>query len=209
MELTVYNRTGESTGRTVVLNDAVFGIEPNDHAIWLDVKRIMANRRQGTHKTKEKWEVAYSTRKIKKQKGTGGARAGSIKSPVFVGGGRAFGPQPRDYSIKLNHKVIQLARRSALTYKAQNEGIIVIEDFAFENPKTKEMISLKGNLKISDKKSLVVVPEPNKILHLSARNLKNTKVVMACDLNTYDVLNAATLVVFESSLKLLDGVFKV
>lgn len=209
MELTVYNRSGENTGRTVELNDAVFGIEPNDHAIWLDVKRIMANRRQGTHKTKEKWEVAYSTRKIKKQKGTGGARAGSIKSPVFVGGGRAFGPQPRDYSIKLNHKVIQLARKSALTYKAMQEGIIVVEDFKVEAPKTKDVLNLKANLKISDKKSLLVVSEPDKTLHLSARNLQDTKVITALNLNTYDVLNASTLVVFESSLKLLDGVFNV
>lgn len=202
-------KAGQSTGRTVVLNDAVFGLEPNDHAIWLDVKRIMANKRQGTHKSKEKWEVAYSTKKIKKQKGTGGARAGSIKSPVFVGGGRAFGPKPRDYSIKLNKKVVQLARKSALAYKALNQAIIVVEDFNLSEPKTKEMIGLKKGLQISDKKSLLVVPEPNKTLHLSARNLQDTKVVTASDLNTYDILNASTLVLFEGSISLLEGVFKV
>jgi large subunit ribosomal protein L4 len=203
MEITVVNKEGQETGRTVALADSIFAIEPNDHAIYLDVKQYLANKRQGTHKSKERWEVAYSTRKIKKQKGTGGARAGSIKSPVFVGGGRTFGPQPRDYSFKLNKKVKQLARVSALTYKAKDNGIVVVEDFTFEAPKTKEFVQINKNLKIDEKKSLYILSEQNKTIYLSSRNLEGKKVVIVSDLNTYDIMNASVLVFMESSISAL------
>jgi len=203
MELTVLNKGGQETGRKVVLNDSIFSIEPNDHAIYLDVKQYLANQRQGTHKSKERWEVAYSTRKIKKQKGTGGARAGSIKSPVFVGGGRAFGPQPRDYNFKLNKKVKQLARLSALSHKAKGNSIVVVEDFNFEAPKTKEFIQINKNLKIDEKKSLYILSEQNKSIYLSSRNLAGKKVVTLSDLNTYDIMNASVLVFMESSIDAL------
>lgn len=203
MEVTVLNKSGQDTGRKVVLDESIFGIEPNDHAIYLDVKQFQANKRQGTHKSKERWEVAYSTRKIKKQKGTGGARAGSIKSPVFVGGGRVFGPQPRDYSFKLNKKVKQLARISALSYKAKDNKVLVLEDFAFDTPKTKEFVQINKNLNINDKKLLFILSEQNKTIYLSSRNLEGKKVVTITDLNTYDIINASVLVFLESSINAL------
>jgi large subunit ribosomal protein L4 len=200
MELAVFNKTGKETGRKVELKDTIFSIEPNDHAIYLDVKQHLANKRQGTHKSKERNEVSGSTRKLKKQKGTGGARAGSIKSPLFTGGGRVFGPQPRDYSFKLNKKVKQLARKSALTYKARNNEIMVLEDFSLESPKTKDYIAILASLQIEGKKSLVVLNEPNKNIYLSSRNLSGTRVVTSSELTTYDILNSTSLVFFESSL---------
>ena len=203
MELAVYNKEGKDTGRTVSLDDAIFGIEPNDHAIYLDVKQYLANQRQGTHKAKERWEIARSTRKIKRQKGTGGARAGSLKSPVFVGGGRIFGPLPRDYSFKLNKKVKQLARLSALSYKAKNQGIVVLEDSQMETPKTKEFVEMQKNLQIADKKSLFVFAEPNNHIYLSSRNLQKTKVVTLSGLNTYNIMDASVLVFSESSINVL------
>jgi large subunit ribosomal protein L4 len=203
MKLSVYNTAGKETGRSVELNPDIFGIEPNDHAIYLDVKQYLANNRQGTHKSKERAEIAHSTRKIKKQKGTGGARAGSIKSPVFVGGGRVFGPKPRDYSFKLNKKVKQLARCSALSYKAKNNNIVVVEDFQFETPKTKEFVSLSNNLKIQDKKFILVLSESNKNVYLSSRNLEYSKVITLSDLSTYDVMNTATLLISESAINVL------
>ncbi len=206
MELAVYNIEGKETGKKVQLSDEVFAIEPNDHAIYLDVKQYMANKRQGTHKSKEKSEVSGSTRKLKKQKGTGGARAGSIKSPVFRGGARIFGPKPRDYDFKLNKKVKQLARKSALTYKAQTLAITVIEDFTFEKAKTKNLVTIENNLQISNKKSLIVLPEQNNNIYLSSRNLKNIKVVTASQLNTYDVMNAGTLLLLESSVEVLQNI---
>ncbi|MDR1667579.1 MAG: 50S ribosomal protein L4 [Bacteroidales bacterium] len=203
MEIAVYNVEGKDTGRKVSLNDAVFGIEPNEHAIYLDVKQYLANQRQGKHKTKERWENAHSTRKIKRQKGTGGARAGSLKSPVFVGGGTIFGPQPRDYSFKLNKKTKQLARLSALSYKAKTDGIVVVEDFQFEIPKTKEFTQVQKNLNVNGKKSLFVLPENNDNIYLSARNLQKTKVVTLSGLNTYNIVDASVLVFSESSIRLL------
>lgn len=204
MEIKVINKAGQETGRTVTLNEQIFGIEPSDHAIYLDVKQYMANKRQGTHSAKERGEVSYSTRKIKKQKGTGGARAGSIKSPVFRGGGRVFGPRPRNYGFKLNKKVKVLARISALTYKAKEEAIVILEDFTFEAPKTREMVAITNNLNITDKKSLFVLPEENKNIYLSSRNLQGVSVITASDLNTYQILNAKKLVVFESSVSKLE-----
>jgi len=203
MEIAVVNKEGQETGRKVVLTDSIFGVEPNDHAIYLDVKQHLANKRQGTHKSKERWEVAYSTRKIKRQKGTGGARAGSIKSPLFVGGGRVFGPQPRDYSFKLNKKVKQLARMSALAYKAKDNSIVVVEDFSFETPKTKEFLQINKNLKINEKKSLYILTEQNKTIYLSSRNLAGKKIVAISDLNTYDIMNASVLVFMESTIEAL------
>ncbi len=200
MELAVFNKTGKETGRKVELMDTIFSIEPNDHAIYLDVKQHLANKRQGTHKSKERNEISGSTRKLKKQKGTGGARAGSIKNPLFTGGGRVFGPQPRDYSFKLNKKVKQLARKSALTYKARNNEIMVLEDFSLEAPKTRDYVSILANLNIDGKKSLVVLNEPNKNIYLSSRNLSGTRVVTTSELTTYDILNSTSLVFFESSL---------
>jgi len=207
MELNVVNIQGKETGKKVVLNDLIFGIEPNDHAIYLDVKQYLANQRQGTHKSKERAEVAGSTRKIKKQKGTGTARAGSIKSPVFRGGGRVFGPRPKDYGFKLNKKVKQLARKSALTYKAKDNGIIIMEAFDFAAPKTNEFVSIQNNLKINDKKSLFVIPELNKNIYLSSRNLQDVKVVVASELTTYDILNSSSVIIIEGSLEKIEGVF--
>ena len=208
MELNVYNIKGEDTGRKVTLSDEIFAIEPNDHAIYLSVKQYMANQRQGTHKSKERCEVAGSTRKLIRQKGGGGARRGDIKSPVLVGGGRVFGPKPRDYSFKLNKKVKVLARKSALTYKAKNDAIIVIEDFTFDAPKTKNFAQIIDSLKIADKKALFVLPENNNFVYLSARNLQKVNVLTAKDVNTYAVLDAASLVVTESSLSVLESNFK-
>jgi large subunit ribosomal protein L4 len=206
MELNVVNIQGKETGKKVQLNDLIFGIEPNDHAIYLDVKQYLANQRQGTHKSKEKAEVTASTRKIKKQKGTGGARAGSLKSGLFRGGGRFFGPRPRNYGFKLNKKVKQLARKSALSYKALQNNIIVLEDFTLEVAKTKEFVAIQNNLKISDKKTIFVLSELNKNIYLSSRNLEGVQVVVASDLTTYDILNAATVVVLEGSLEKIEGV---
>ena len=200
MELSVYNIKGEDTGRKVTLNDAVFGIEPNDHAIYLDVKLFLANQRQGTHKSKERSEVSGSTRKLHKQKGTGGARIGDINSPVLVGGGRVFGPKPRDYRFKLNKKLKALARKSALTYKAQENAIVVVEDFTFDAPKTKDFIAMSQKLQVADKKLVLVLPEQNKNVYLSARNLTNAMVITLSDLNTYRVLNNRALVVTEKAL---------
>jgi large subunit ribosomal protein L4 len=205
MKLNVLNITGEDTGKKIELKDSIFGIEPNDHAIYLDIKQYMANNRQGTHKSKEKWEIVGSTRKIKRQKGTGTARAGSIKSPVFRGGGRIFGPQPRDYSFKLNKKVKQLARKSALTYKARNECIKIIEDFSIESPKTKDYVNILNNLQIQDKKSLIILNQANKNIYLSSRNIPGTKVVTVSELTTYDIMNCSSLVFVESSLLILQN----
>jgi len=208
MELTVYNINGEKTDRSVELDDSIFGIEPNDHAIYLDVKLIMANKRQGTHKAKERAEVAGSTRKIKRQKGTGTARAGSIKSPVFRGGGRVFGPRPRSYGFKVNKKVKRLARKSALSYKANAEKITVIENFQFETPRTKEFIKFLNNFDVADQKVLLLVPETNENVFLSARNLKKVKFLNTNNLNTYDVLNASRIILVEDSVKVIDEMFK-
>ncbi len=201
MELKVYTINGNETGKTIVLNDAVFGIEPNDHAIYLDVKQYLANQRQGTHKAKERSEVSGSTRKLRKQKGGGGARIGDINSPLLYGGGRVFGPRPRNYSFKLNKKLKRLARRSALSYKAKENGITVIEDFALDVPKTKKMLDILNNLKVSEKKSLFILVKPNKFVSLSARNLQNVKIVNASDVNTYDILNHSNLVISEDSVE--------
>ena len=206
MEVNVLNIKGEDTGRKVTLNESIFGIEPNDHAIYLDVKQFLANQRQGTHKSKERSEVSGSTRKLGRQKGGGGARRGDINSPVLVGGGRVFEPKPRDYWFKLNKKVKALARRSALSYKAQANSIVVVEDFTFEAPKTKDFVTIVNNLKIADKKVLVVLPGADKNVYLSARNLERAKVAIASALNTYSVLNAETLVVTESSLNAIDNI---
>mgnify|MGYP001038424739 FL=1 len=201
MELTVKNIKGNDTKKKVTLSATIFGIEPNDHAIYLDVKQYLANQRQGTHKAKERAEVTGSTRKIKKQKGTGTARAGSIKSPVFKGGGTIFGPRPRNYSFKLNKKLKALARKSALSYKAQGGNIMVVEDFNFDTPKTKEFKALLDNLKVNDKKSLIVLSDLNKNIYLSSRNLKNTKVTTASGLSTYDLMNASNIMLCEGSLE--------
>ena len=209
MEIKVLNTAGQETGRTVTLDEQIFGIEPSDHAIYLDVKQILANKRQGTHSAKERGEVSGSTRKLKKQKGTGTARAGSVKSPVFRGGGRVFGPLPRSYDFKLNKKVKSLARKSALTYKALEEAILVIEDFNFETPKTREMVQISNNLKINDKKSLFVLPEENKNIYLSSRNLQAVSVITASELNTYQILNAKKVVVLESSVSKIEEFFKI
>lgn len=204
MELSIYNIKGEDTGRKVQLNDAVFGIEPNEHAIYLDVKQYLANQRQGTHKSKQRSEIAGSTRKLGRQKGGGGARPGDIKSPVRVGGGRIFGPVPRDYDFKLNKKVKQLARKSALSLRAKNEQIIVLENINFEAPKTKTFIELQNNLKISDKKSLFILPTENKVVYLSARNLQDTKVVTVSELNTYSIMNSKVVVVSEEAIAAIE-----
>lgn len=207
MELSVFNIKGEDTGRKVTLNDAIYGIEPNDHAIYLDVKQFLANKRQGTHKSKERSEVSGSTRKLIRQKGGGGARRGDINSPVLVGGGRVFGPRPRDYEFKLNKKVKSLARKSALSYKAKNSAILVVEDFNMEAPKTKEFVTITKNLKVADKKLLMVFPEKNNFVYLSARNLQKAKVVTVSDINTYSVLDAANLVLTESSVAAIEKLF--
>ncbi|MDX9907947.1 MAG: 50S ribosomal protein L4 [Bacteroidales bacterium] len=209
MELSVLNIEGKETGRTITLDDRIFGVEPNDHAIYLDVKQYMANKRRGTHKTKERAEVSGSTRKIKRQKGTGTARAGSIKSPLFRGGGTVFGPRPRSYRFKLNKKVKQLARRSALTYKAREKSIMVVEDFTLEAPKTKEMAAIKSNLRIADKRSLFVLPDENINIYLSSRNLQDVSIVNASNLNTYQILNAKAIVLLEGSVKKIEETFKI
>lgn len=206
MKLTVLNKDGKETSRQVDLNPAVFGIEPNDHAIYLDVKLYLANQRQGTHKSKERGEVAGSTRKLKRQKGTGGARAGSKKSPLMKGGGRVFGPQPRDYGFKVNSKMKALARRSALSYKAKENNITVLENISFDAPKTKGYLQLMKNLQVLDKKTLLVVPENNKNVYLSSRNLTRAKVVTASELNTYDVLNAGKLILTEGSISVIEKI---
>jgi large subunit ribosomal protein L4 len=208
MELAVLNINGKETGRKVTLNDSIFGIEPNDHAIYLDTKQFMANQRQGTHKAKARGEVAGSTRKIKRQKGTGTARAGSIKNPLFRGGGRVFGPLPKYYGFKLNKKVKQLARKSALSYKASSNNIVVLEDFSFEAPKTKEMVKMGDNLNLTNKKSLFVLPEQNKNIYLSSRNVQGVEVVTASRLNTYDIMKASTLVLVESAVDVLQATFE-
>jgi len=208
MELTVYNIKGEKTGKTVNLNDSVFNIEPNDHAIYLDTKQYLANQRQGTHSSKEKSTVSGSTRKLKRQKGTGGARAGSIKSPLMRGGARVFGPQPRDYGFKLNKKLKQLARMSALSHKAKDNGILILEDFSFDKPKTKNFIELLNNLQLSGKKTLMVLSEGDKAVYLSSRNLKQARVIRACDLNTYEILRAHNLVILESSVAEIEKIFE-
>ena len=206
MEVSVFNIKGEDTGRKVVLSDSVFGIEPNDHAIYLDVRRYLAAQRQGTAKSKERSEISGSTRKLGRQKGGGGARRGDINSPLLVGGARVFGPKPRNYSFKLNKKVTALARRSALAYKAQENAIVVVEDFTFEAPKTKSFIEVMNNLKVADKKVLVLMPEANKNVYLSARNLQRAKVGRAADLHTYSVLDANVMVVTESALAQIEQV---
>ena len=203
MELDVMNISGESTGKKVKLSKEIFGIEPNDHAIYLDVKQIMAHKRQGTHSTKERSEIRGSRKKIKRQKGTGTARFGDIKNPLFRGGGRVFGPRPRNYGGKLNRKVKDLARKSALTYKVKNKQMMVVEDFNMEAPKTSEFVTIQKNLKLDDKKSLFIINERNKNLYLSSRNLQNSKVLTASELNTYEIMNATALVFVESSLDVL------
>jgi len=207
MEFTVVNIEGKETGRKVNLDDSVFGIEPNDNAIYLDTKQFMANNRQGTHKTKERADIVGSTRKIKRQKGTGTARFGSIKNPIFRGGGRVFGPRPRYYGFKLNKKLKQLARKSALSYKAKSNKIIVLEDFSFEAPQTKEMLRVGTNLDIMNKKSLIVFPERNKNVYLSSRNLQGLEVVTSEELNTYAIMKASTLVLTESAVDVLHSTF--
>ena len=199
MELAVVNISGKATSKKVKLSDDIFGVEPSDHAIYLDVKQYLANQRQGTHKSKERGEIRGSTKKLKKQKGTGGARAGSKKSGVMRGGGRIFGPRPRNYSFKLNKKQKRLARTSALSYKAKESNITVLEDFSFDEPKTKQYVDLISNLKLDDKKTLLVLGESNKNVYLSSRNLKKTKTVIASELNTYLITNAHSLVFFEES----------
>jgi large subunit ribosomal protein L4 len=205
MDITVVKHSGENTGRKINLSTDVFGIEPNDHAIWLDVKSYLANQRQGTHKAKQRNEISGSSKKLKKQKGTGGARAGNIKNPQFKGGGRVFGPVPRDYSFKLNKKVKDLARKSALTYKAKDNMIAIVEDFNFEAPKTKNYLSMLNSLSFNGKKTLLVLPEANSNIVLSGRNIQNAKVVTADQINTYDVVNAEQLIFVESSLSKIDN----
>jgi large subunit ribosomal protein L4 len=208
MSIAVLKYSGESTGRTVNLNSEVFAIEPNDHAIWLDVKSYLANQRQGTSKAKQRNEISGSSKKLKKQKGTGGARAGNIKNPQFKGGGRVFGPQPRDYSFKLNKKVKELAKRSALTYKAKDNMIAVLEDFNFEAPKTKQYQSMMKSLALNDQKTLLVLPDANKNIVLSGRNVQNTKVVTAAQVTTFDLMNADKLILVESSISKFDNLLK-
>ncbi len=206
MEVKVFDQTGKATSNKVTLSDAIFGIEPNDHAIYLDVKQHLANRRQGTHKSKERAEIAGSTRKIKKQKGTGGARAGSIKSGTIVGGGRIFGPRPRNYHFKLNIKLKRLARKSAFAYKAKSDSILVLQDPKFENIKTQEFINLLSALELSNDKVLLILGSANDSVYLSSRNLKRVKVVTADSVNTYDVLNAKKVVLAESSIEVIEKI---
>jgi large subunit ribosomal protein L4 len=208
MELAILNIEGKETGRKVKLNDSIFGIHPNDHAIYLDTKQFLANQRQGTHKSKERGEIAGSTRKIKRQKGTGTARAGSIKNPLFRGGGRIFGPKPRYYGFKLNKKVKQLARKSALSYKASTNNIIILENFTFEAPKTKEMVKIGNILNITNKKSVFVLPEQNNNIYLSSRNVHGVEVITASELNTYSIMKASTLILVESAVDVLQATFE-
>ena len=205
MELSVLNIKGENTGRKVTLDEYIFGIEPNEHVVYMDVRQYLANHRQGTHKSKERSEISGSTRKLGRQKGGGGARRGDINSPLLVGGARVFGPQPRDYRFKLNKKVKQLARKSALSQKALENAIIVVEDFNFEAPSTKSFVQMLNNLNVSEKKQLFVLPSANKSVYLSARNLKRTRVAIASDINTYVIMNADVLVIAESSLDAINN----
>ena len=205
MEISVLNIKGENTGRKVVLDESIFGIEPNEHVVYMAVRQYLAAQRQGTHKSKERSEISGSTRKLGRQKGGGGARRGDINSPLLVGGARVFGPTPRDYSFKLNKKVKQLARKSALSQKAIDGAIVVVEDFAFEAPSTKAFVNVLNNLKVSDKKQLFVLPSSNKAVYLSARNLKGTQMAIASDINTYGIMNAEVLVVTESSLEVINN----
>ena len=205
MELAVYNISGKKTTKKVKLKKSVFGIEPNNHAIYLDVKQYLANKRQGTHKSKERGEITGSTRKIKKQKGNGTARAGSIKNPIYRSGGRVFGPKPRDYSFKLNKKVKKLARASALTLMAKHKSITIIEDFGFDTPKTKLYLEMLANFKLSGKKTLLILNEPNHNIYLSARNLNKTNVTSSADLNTYQIMNAGYILMVESSIKTIEN----
>ena len=209
MELNIHNIKGEATDRKVTLNDSVFGIEPNEHVIWLDVKQYRANQRQGTHKAKQRNEIVGSTRKIIRQKGSGGARRGDIKSPLLVGGGRAFAPKPRDYGFKLNKKEKALARKSAFSIKAKNNAILVIEDFDLETPKTKSIVEIANNLKLANKKLLLVLSNQNKNVYLSARNLNNVNIVTASDINTYKIMDCASLILTESSIAVINESFKV
>ena len=206
MEVSVLNIKGQETGRKVTLNDAIYGIEPNDHVIYLDVKQYLANQRQGNAKSKERSEISGSTRKLGRQKGGGGARHGDINSPLLRGGARVFGPTPRDYSFKLNKKVKQLARKSALSYKAQENAIVVVEDFTMDAPKTKEFVDITKNLKVDGKKVLLLMPEANKNVYMSARNLQRAEVLEAQNVNTYKILDADVLVITENSLKTIDGI---
>jgi large subunit ribosomal protein L4 len=208
MEIAILNISGQETGRNVDLNEAIYAVEPNDHAIYLDVKQYLANQRQGTHASKDRGIVSGSTRKLKRQKGTGGARAGSIKSGTIRGGGRMFGPQPRDYRFKLNKKLKELARKSALSYKAQGNDILVLEDFTFDSPKTRKFADIQKNLKINDKSSLIVLSEANKNLYLSSRNLQNLEIVTASELSTYKIMRAKKIVLVESSVAKMDELFK-
>lgn len=208
MEISIYKISGEETGKKIKLDDAVFNLEqPNDHAIYLDVKQYLMHQRQGTHKSKERAEVSYSTRKIKRQKGTGTARAGSIKSPIFVGGGRVFGPRPKVYHIKLNKRVKQLARKSALSYKAKENKIMVVEDFKFEKPKTKEAVNMMSALKLENK-ALFVIHEPETNFSLSVRNIPRTEVILANNLNTYSIMNAKQIILTESSIATIESILK-
>ncbi len=206
MEVALLKYSGEKSTKKVTLPETVFGIEPNDHAIYLDVKSYLANQRQGTHKSKQRNEISGSSRKLKKQKGTGGARAGNIKNPQFKGGGRVFGPTPRDYSFKLNKKVKDLARKSALTYKAKDNAIAVLEDFSFDSPKTSQYVKMLSAISLADKKTLFVLPENNKNVVLSGRNIKNSKITTADQINTYDVMNANTIVFVESSVSKVENI---
>ena len=206
MEVSVLNIKGQETGRKVALNEAIFGVEPNDHVIYLDVKQYLANKRQGNAKSKERSEISGSTRKLGRQKGGGGARHGDINSPLLIGGGRVFGPKPRDYSFKLNKKVKQLARKSALSYKAQENAIVVVEDFTMDAPKTKEFVEITKNLKVDGKKCLLLIPEANKNVYMSARNLQRAEVLEAQNVNTYKILDADVLVITENSLKTINGI---
>jgi large subunit ribosomal protein L4 len=206
MEIAIIQSTGKSTGRKANLSEEIFGIEPNDHAIYLDVKSYLANQRQGTHKSKQRNEIAGSSKKIKKQKGTGGARAGNIKNPQFKGGGRVFGPVPRDYSFKLNKKVKDLARKSALTYKAKDNSIAVVEDFSFETQKTKNYLAFLKSISADQQKTLLVLPESNKNIALAGRNIKNTKVITASQINTYDLLQADKLLLLEGAVEKISNI---
>lgn len=208
MELTIYNTIGEDTGKKASLDDSIFAIEPNEHVIWLDVKQYMANRRQGTHKTKERSERHGSTRKLFRQKGTGGARRGDINSPLLAGGARVFGPRPRDYSFKVNKKEKVLARKSALSLKAKNNAITVLEDFEFDAPKTKQFVELTKNLQLADKKILFILPSRNKNVSLSARNLKNVNIINAADINTYKIMDCNNLVMTESAVTVINNLLK-
>ncbi|HXB41511.1 MAG TPA: 50S ribosomal protein L4 [Bacteroidia bacterium] len=206
MQVEIVNISGKKTSKKAELADAIYNSEPNDHCIYLDVKQHLANKRQGTHKSLERAEINRTTKKLKRQKGTGGARAGSMKSPLFIGGGRVFGPRPRDYSFKLNKKVKRVARVSALTYKAKDNAIMVVEDFNFEAPKTKNFVDLLKNLNLSDKKTLVVLPNTNANVYLSSRNIQGTQVIKASDLNTYDIMNANNIVLAEGSVKEIENI---